>query len=334
MTEPGNADRGTRHLVAPELLGGIDMFPVMEVNDDLIRQIRLAPQNLTRIVSDAPLPPELAAVRCTERHIPGPDGAPDVRIVHYEPAVTPSGKSPAILDIHGGGYVMGMPEASDRSHRAAVHTLGCAVVAVAYRLAPETRWPGAVEDCYAALRWMHDNAELLGIDRDRIAVTGSSAGGGHAASLTMLARDRGDYAICFQYLHAPMLDDRTGSSRPAPANSGEFIWTPASNRYGWGALLGMEPGGADVPQGAVPARAEDLSGLPPTLIIVGALDLFVGEDIDYARRLLDAGVPTELYVIPGAYHGFGLAGDTAPQVAQTTRLSREALARAFAPKHS
>ncbi|HEX7874084.1 MAG TPA: alpha/beta hydrolase [Sphingobium sp.] len=322
----------SRHLVAPELLAGIDMFPAMDVSDELIRQIRTAPQSVARITSDAPLPPELAAVRCTEHRIPGPDGAPEVRILHYEPAAPSLDTRPAILDIHGGGYVMGMPEASDRSHRAAVHALGCVLVSVAYRLAPETRWPGAVEDCYAALRWMHENAGLLGIDRDRIAVTGSSAGGGHAASLTMLARDRGDYAICFQYLHAPMLDDRTGITRPAPANSGEFIWTPTSNRYGWGALLGMEPGGDDVPQGAVPARASDLSGLPPALIIVGALDLFVGEDIDYARRLLDAGVPTELYVIPGAYHGFGLAGDTAPQVIQTTRLSREALARALAPK--
>jgi triacylglycerol lipase len=126
-------------------------------------------------------------------------------------------------------------------------------------------------------------------------------------------------------LHAPMLDDRTG----AHPYAGEFIWTAQSNHYGWSALLGVEAGGPDVPAEAVPARAASLEGLPPAVIVVGALDLFVEEDIDYARRLIRAGVPTELHVIPGAYHGYGLSGPGAPQVALTTRLQRDALARAF-----
>jgi triacylglycerol lipase len=127
-----------------------------------------------------------------------------------------------------------------------------------------------------------------------------------------------------------MLDDRTGSTSDPHPYCGEFVWTPASNRFGWQALLGVEPGGPDVPAAAAPARQEDLAGLPPAFIVVGALDLFVEEDMEYARRLMRAGVPTELHVIPGAFHGFGVAGEAAPQVHTTLRLRREALARAFA----
>jgi triacylglycerol lipase len=126
-----------------------------------------------------------------------------------------------------------------------------------------------------------------------------------------------------------MLDDRTGTSQPASPFCGEFVWTPEQNRYGWNALLGVEAGSDAVPAGAVPARVEDLAGLPPACITVGALDLFMEEDVAYARRLMRAGVPVELHVTPGAYHGFGIAGPDAPQVRQLLDLRRRALARAF-----
>jgi triacylglycerol lipase len=180
---------------------------------------------------------------------------------------------------------------------------------------------------------MHDNAAELGIDPARIAIAGESAGGGHAAALALHARDKvrqngSGPAICFQLLDAPMLDDRTGSSADPHPYTGHFVWTPERNRFGWHSLLGVEPGGPDVPAAAVPARATDLSGLPPTFISVGALDLFLEEDMEFIRRLTRAGVPAELHVIPGAYHGFGMA-QGAPQVMQLAELRNRALARAL-----
>ncbi len=329
MTGTSRSANSSRHLVAPELTDILDAYALPDVDAAYIAGIRAVPGASAIMPPATILSPELAAISCEELFIPGPPGAPDVRVLIYTPPARSAGPRPAILDIHGGGYVMGNPEISDSSNRIVAAEQDCLIVSVDYRLAPETQWPGAVEDCYATLRWMHEEAATLGIDRKRIAVSGGSAGGGHAAALTLLARDRGDYAICFQNLHAPMLDDRTGTSREALPFTGEFIWTPGSNRYGWTALLGMDAGGADVPSAAVPARATDLSGLPPASIVVGALDLFVEEDMDYARRLIRAGVPTEFHIIPGAYHGFGLAGEDTPQAALTARLRRDALARAF-----
>jgi triacylglycerol lipase len=148
----------------------------------------------------------------------------------------------------------------------------------------------------------------LGIDPARIAVEGESAGAGLAAALTLLARDRGEFAIIHQHLIYPMLDDRTCVAETHPY-AGEFVWTPESNLFGWSSLLGCAPGGNGISCYAAAARAEDLSGLPSTFIAVGALDLFAQEDIEYARRLIQAGVPTELHVYAGAYHGFELAAD-------------------------
>jgi acetyl esterase/lipase len=167
------------------------------------------------------------------------------------------------------------------------------------------------------------------MDPSRIAVMGSSAGGGHAAILTIAARDRGEVPIAFELLIDQMLDDRTGSTRTLPASIGAFVWTPEFNRLGWIALLGVPAGSDNVPAGAVPARLADLAGLPPTWIGVGAIDLFVEEDIDYARRLILAGVPTELLVVPGAFHGFDAFVPDAP-ISRAFRLAQfDALARAF-----
>ncbi len=318
MTRPS-----TRHLVAPELLQGLDGFPTVDFSNGVEPYRGPIPG-----LESPPLPPELEAVECIERFVPGPEGAPDVRILHYVPPGTSSDARPALLHIHGGGYVLGIPELNDASSRMTALALGCVVVSTSYRLAPETIWPGARDDCFATLCWMVENAGELGIDPQRIAIGGESAGGGHAAALAIHARNSAGPAICLQVLDSPMLDDRTCiTSEPHP-NVGEFIWTPETNRFGWKSLLGLEPGGPDVRDEMVPARTKDLSGLPPTFISVGALDLFLEEDMDYARHLTRAGVPTEMHVIPGAFHGFTRAGDT-PLVRQASDLRLSALARAF-----
>ena len=320
------APTGSRHLVAPELLAAAEAFPAVPLTRELLPYARVGVEE-NPILKAAVLAPEHHAVGRTERFAPGVGGAPDVRMLVYTPAVDSGAARPAYLYIHGGGYVLGSADMMDASSRAIVADLGCVLVSVDYRLAPETPYPGAVEDCYAALTWLHANADALGVDRTRIAVGGESAGAGHAAALAIHARDRGEVPICFQLLDSPMLDDRTGSSADPHPYCGEFAWPPASNRFGWAALLGTDPGGLDVPPAAVPARVANLTGLPPAFILVGGIDLFMEEDLEYARRLMRAGVPVELHVIPGAFHGFGTAGPQAHQVRTAHRLTREALAR-------
>ncbi len=308
----------SRHLVDPELRPLLDAFPTIALNDENLAEMR---------ARDLPFaPPADDDVLVEDLRVPGPAGAPDVPIRWYRSS-TANGTVGCILHIHGGGYVGGSAREVEFLHRPLVAELGCAIVSVDYRLAPETRFPGAIEDCYAALAWTNANAERLGIDPQRIGVMGESAGGGFAASLALMARDRGDYPLAFQHLIYPMIDDRTCVADANP-NAGEFIWTRHNNRFGWSALLGHEPGRADVSPYAAAARAEDLSGLPPTFIGTAALDLFVDENIDFATRLIRAGVPTELHVWPGAFHGFDLM--PGPAIADVARAaSRAALRRAL-----
>lgn len=315
---------GSRHLVAPELVPGLEYFPELDfsLGMDVFRS-GLSAQALP------PLPTELSVVTCTERFVPGSEGAPDVRVLHYVPPGEAESPLPAVLHIHGGGYILGFPEINDASNRAMALTANCVVVSVDYRLAPETTWPGALEDCYAALGWLVKNADELGVDPARIAVAGESAGAGHAAALALYTRDRAGPAIRFALLDSPMLDDRTGSTSDPHPYCGEFVWTPETNRFGWSAMLGVEAGSDEVPEAAVPARAASLAGFPATFISVGSLDLFAEENLEFARRLMRAGVPVELHLIPGAYHGFSLAQGT-PQVTQVEALRQTALARAFA----
>jgi acetyl esterase/lipase len=178
------------------------------------------------------------------------------------------------------------------------------VVGPAYRLGPETSYPGNVEDAYAALTWMVANAAELGIDTARIAVAGESAGGGLAAALALLVRDRGEYRFCHQQLIFPMIDDRTATRTDLSPMYGEFVWNNGSNHFGWASLLGQPPGSAGVSPYAAAARAESLKGLPPVFMATGALDLFTEENLDYAKRLMADGVPVELHVYPGAPHAF------------------------------
>lgn len=227
--------------------------------------------------------------------------------------------------------MIGTPDMMDLSNRRLAADVNCAVFSVDYRLAPETPHPGPVEDCYAALKWLYDNAGSLNIERARIAVKGESAGGGLAAALALLARDRGEVPLVHQHLIYPMLDDRTiitSSANPHPF-VGEYVWTPVQNRFGWASLLAAEPGSAGVSPYAAPARADKLTGLPSTFISVGALDLFLEEDLEYARRLTRAGIPVELHVYPGAFHGFDFAPQTARVALAAARDSEAALRKAL-----
>jgi acetyl esterase/lipase len=270
--------------------------------------------------------------RIVERQIPGMAGQPPVTVYIVDPGQPGAARHGAILFIHGGGFIAGDARESLRMLQGMAARLECVIVSVQYRIAPATRFPGSLEDNYAALKWLHDDAATLGVDPARIAVVGESAGGGHAAMLTIAARDRGEIPIVFQALIYPMLDDRTGSSRPVIPTIGTLVWRPADNRKGWSALLGQPAGQRRVPNGSVPARVADLSRLPPTWIGVGSIDLFAQEDIDFAGRLVGAGVPTELLVIPGAFHGFQMIMPKAAISQQFNGALEAALARALSPE--
>ena len=242
---------------------------------------------------------------------------------------SPGAAKPAVLHTHGGGYVLGEARLDIVRLQELARAIDCVIVTVDYRLAPETDWRGSTADTYAGLHWLYDNAAALGVDRARIAVMGESAGGGHAALLAQQAQDRGEIALCAQILVYPMLDDRTGATRTPAFPIGAIGWTSASNRFGWSSFLGQRPGTASVPAAAVPARRRSLAGLPRTFIGVGGIDLFVDEDIDYARRLIDAGVPTDLVVVPGAPHGFDMMAPQSAVARRFTAAKVQALAAAF-----
>ena len=237
----------------------------------------------------------------TDHVVTSSDGTEVAVRVHRPIGV--DGPLPAIVWMHGGGLVAGTHRLDDGRFDRWCPKFGVVGIAVDYGLAPERPYPGPLEDSYAALRWTHEHAAELGIIPGRVGIGGSSAGGNQAAGLALLARDRGELSVEFQALIYPMLDDRMIT----PSSSWDVpTWPPASNDFGWNAYLEGRRGHDDVPVYAAPARAEDLSGLPPTFVCVGALDGFVDEDVDYASRLLRAGVPVELHVYPGAPHGFDL----------------------------
>ncbi|MCP9272359.1 alpha/beta hydrolase [Mycolicibacterium arenosum] len=214
-----------------------------------------------------------------------------------------TGPGPAVLWIHGGGYLIGTPAQDDAACRVLARELGATVAAVRYRLAPEFPYPSSLEDCYSVLTWLHG---LPAVDPERIAIAGASAGGGLAAALALLARDRAEVPVASQLLVYPMLDDRS-SDRVGEHDSKFRLWTRSSNRYGWRSYLGD----AD-PNVAVPARRQDLSGLPQAWIGVGTFDLFHDEDLEYAERLRAAGVPCDVEVVEGAFHGFDGIAAKAP----------------------
>lgn len=250
-----------------------------------------------------PVPSDLQSVRVEERLLPGAPGAPQVRALVYLPK-TSGGKRPALLDIHGGSYVLGFPEMNDLRNRLLSKQFGAVVVSVDYRLAPENPFPAALDDSYAALQWLASTANELGVDPYNIVVSGDSAGGGIAASLALLARDRGEIPLKAQILIYPNVDDRPytvldqscepGTGAPSNPTAAMYLGRQASQ---------------DVSAYAFAARAESLAGVAPAFIAVGDVDGLVEQDIAYARRLIQAGVPTELHIYPGAFHGFDYASE-------------------------
>jgi acetyl esterase/lipase len=241
-------------------------------------------------------------VATSDHLVPGPPGDPEVRVRVYRP-VGAEGALPALYYIHGGGMVIGAIETEDAIARALCLAVGCAAVSVEYRLAPENPHPAPVEDCYAGLVWTAENADRLGIDPGRIAVYGGSAGGGLAAATALLARDRGGPALAFQMLLYPMLDDRCETASCEEVDD-IGVFDGWASREGWQALLGERWGTDAVDPAAAPARSTDLSGLPPAWIDVGEIDSLRDESVDYALRLLRAGVATDLHVYPGAFHAW------------------------------
>jgi acetyl esterase/lipase len=308
-TAPAKAQRRSSSdllsFVDPQFRGPLEPFlkEPLEINGKTIHSLRAMRFPGTKDPSITP--------KWERRLIGGAPGGPDVP-VYVINAEAAGASKPAILHLHGGGYVLGSAESAVAGLQSIASELNCVIVTVDYRLAPETKFPGSLQDNYAALKWLHDNATDLGVDAGRIALMGESAGGGHAAMLAIAARDRREIQLVAQVLIYPMLDDRTASRRDVPEYIGQYIWTRASNRFGWSSLLGKPAGSDPVPYGSVPARVRDLSGLPPAFIGVGSIDLFVDEDVEYARRLLAAGVSTELVVVPGAYHAFDYLAPDAP----------------------
>jgi acetyl esterase/lipase len=282
--------------------------PDTDVHPDLHRIVRILPRH---IVGPRTLPIVRALGRLQGR-LPKPSTPGDVEVVTLGSGVgvrlfRPTGvtePAPALLWIHGGGYVLGAAQQDDRLCHQFSARLGITVASVDYRLAPEHPYPVPLQDCYSALTWL---AGLPAVDRRRIAIGGASAGGGLAAGLALLARDRGEITPIFQLLAYPMLDDRSSMTADKPNYR---LWDTRSNHFGWAAYLGD----AD-PRTAVPARRDDLSGLAPAWIGVGTNDLVHDEDLTYAERLRSAGVPCDVEVVPGAFHGFDVFASKA-QVSQ------------------
>ncbi|HNK63600.1 MAG TPA: alpha/beta hydrolase [Anaerolineales bacterium] len=255
--------------------------------------------------------------------IPTHDGVGTLRLRIYQPQNT-SAPTPALVWIHGGGTIMGKPEMDDIQCIQYVRELGISVVSVDYRLAPKHPFPAGLEDCYTALHWAKTHAVDFDIDTSRIGIGGASAGGGLAAALAQLAHDRKEISPVFQLLIYPMLDDRT-VLRKEIDDSLSPAWSQRSNRFGWESYLGTRPGADSPPAYAVPARREDLRGLPTAWIGVGTLDVFHDEDITYARRLRESGITCDLDIIPGAFHGFDVFDRELPVVQEFQKMQITAL---------
>jgi acetyl esterase/lipase len=280
--------------VDPELAAALTLLP--DLPFDRLDETRATFDGLV-----AALPPvDLTGVLLEERTVPGPEGAPDVPVRLFRPEGGGSGL-PGVLDIHGGGFAIGRPVLDDPVNAEIVRQVGAVVASVDYRLAPETPYPGPAEDCFAALRWFAGSAAELGVDPARIAVLGDSAGGGLAATTALLARDRGGPALAMQALIEPELDDRLQTHSMVHGDD-TAVWHRPNAVLSWRYYLG----GAEADGYAAPARMADLSGLPRTYLTVNELDPLRDEGLEYAQRLLQAGVSTELHCWPAAFHGFVL----------------------------
>jgi acetyl esterase/lipase len=309
--------------VDPELVPSLEEFLSLTGGGVQLHDISADRRMMAQLMSTMSKElPAIEGITTEDRRVLGPGDAPPVAVRIYQPTDRPE-DLPALFWIHGGGYVFGSFEMEDLAAKQLAEGVQCVVVSVDYRLAPENPFPAPVEDCYAALRWLSIHSDELGVRKSRIAIGGASAGGGLAASLALLARDRKEVEVAFQLLIYPMIDDRniTPASDAIPDT---LVWSRENNLIGWKSYLGHEPGVEGVSPYAAACRATDLSGLPPAYIAVGGLDLFLNENIEYARRLLKAGVPTELHVYPGAFHGFDSLAPKA-DISQRFKVERDTM---------
>ena len=314
-----------RDRLDPELIGPLD--GVMEatggfsLRDIPATRTMLAGMLEAMAASALPYPGVRAADRLIEH------GGQSAKVRLYQPSSGDS-RTPALLWMHPGGYVIGSIAMDDMMCRQIAKQVGCIVMSIEYRLAPEDPYPAALDDCFTALQWLHAEAATLGVDPRRIAVGGSSAGGGLAAALALRARDADTPTPCFQLLIYPALNDRNIEqvSDSVPEN---LFWSRENALIGWQAYLQGKQGSADVPPYAAAIRAEDLSGLPPAHIACGALDMFVKDCTDYATALIDAGVDTGLAIYPGAFHAFDAFAPDAKVSKRMVADRNAALRRAF-----
>jgi acetyl esterase/lipase len=302
--------------VLPELRQGFLRLPELRLPQDLADGRQMTP----------PVAELSDSVQITNHYIPGADQS-EMLIKVYRPNSPDTKRRPALLWIHGGGYVLGHPDADDALCQQFVQAADCVVLSPDYRLAPEHPFPAAIEDCYAALTWLAGAVDEWSIDASRIAIGGASAGGGLAAALALLARDRSGPAICFQMPLYPMIDERneTPSSYEIVHPS---VWNRANNAAAWRMYLGEHADGEVSPYAAA-SRAESLAGLPPTYTCVGQLDPFRDETLDYVRRLAQAGVDVEFQLYPGCYHAFELADPHQETSVRARQGYIQALSRAF-----
>jgi acetyl esterase/lipase len=258
----------------------------------------------------SPPGPDREDVEKEDRSVPGRPGDPEVPIRIYRPRTSADAPRPCVYEIHGGGFVLGSIDMMDPWCQQVAAEMGSVVVSVEYRLAPEHPFPAGVEDCYAGLCWVAENAAALGVDPQRIAIAGQSAGGGLAAGTALMARDRGGPSLCFQLLEIPELDCRleTPSMR---AFTDTPLWNLPNAEWSWRHYLGPDHAG-EVPPYASPSLADDLSGLPPAYVSTMEFDPLRDEGIDYATRLLQAGVSVELHSYAGTFHGSALLPTAEP----------------------
>ena len=302
--------------IRPDLQASAKMSPKINYNKWNIRLFNF-------IIRLIPPSKALQGLHVENKFIPGEDEKTKIRLRIFKPEKS-KGPTPALLWMHGGGYVMGRPELDDDRCAYYVHELGITVVSVDYRQAPKHPFPTGLNDCYSTYKWIISMSQELNIDPKRIAIGGNSAGSGLAAALAQMTYDRKDIQPAFQLLLYPMLDDRT-VLRTDIDDSNNVTWNHKSNRFGWESYLGQECGAEKVPAYSVPARRTDLSGLPPAWIGVGDLDIFHDEDVAYAHRLQECGVECKLDVIPGAFHGFDAFDQHAPIVQEFKTMQVSAL---------
>jgi acetyl esterase/lipase len=311
----------------PELRVVVEQIPALDLTDIPAARASLA-ELYAQINTGGPNP----RVSHSDHMAPGREGNPDVMVRVFRPVAAASSPLPCLYWTQGGGYVLTAPDMDDQFCQEIVDRHECVVVSVDWRRAPEHPFPAPAEDCYAGLAWTVSNADELGIDPGRIVIGGHSSGGGSTAGLALLVRDRGEFTVAHQLLVYPMLDD-TNSTPFSHLVTDPQVWNRTSNEIGWRGYLGDTYGTEDVSPYAAPTRMEDLAGLPPATVLTGELDLFVDEDVDYAQRLMRAGVPTELHVYRAAHHGFDRMVPQA-KVSQRFIADRDAaLQFGFASRH-